>query len=71
MERSSSHRKIIRHQFDSFCKKVLSGEAKDRKKENARRLKHEIPFSEMPPGEIEQIFILDEYSTDSTAYNTA
>ena len=28
MELSPSQRKTIRHQFDSFCKKVLAGEAK-------------------------------------------
>lgn len=65
MELSSSQRKTIRHQFDSFCKKVVREEYRDCVREARRRLQHEIAFSELSPKEMDQLYIMDEYSTDS------
>lgn len=65
MELSSSQRKTIRHQFDSFCKKVLREEYRDYVRETQRRLQHEISFSELSPQEMDQLYVMDEYSTDS------
>ena len=65
MELSSSQRKTIQHQFDSFCKKVLREEYRDCVREAQRRLEHEISFSALSPQELDQLYVMDEYSTDS------
>lgn len=65
MELSSSQRKTIRHQFDSFCKKVLREEYRDCVRKAKRRLQHEISFSGLSSKELEQLFIMDEYPSDN------
>ena len=65
MELSSSQQKTVQHQFDSFCKKILREEYRDCVREAQRRLKYEISFSELSPQEMEQLYVMDEYSTDS------
>jgi RNA polymerase sigma factor (sigma-70 family) len=65
MELSSSRRKTIRHQFDSFCKKVLREKYRDCMREAQRRLQYEISFSDLSPQELDQLYVMDEYSTDS------
>lgn len=69
MELSSSQRKTIRYQFDSFCKKVLREEYRDYMREVQRRLIHEISFSELSQQEMEQLYVMDEYSTDSSHFS--
>lgn len=69
MELSPSQRKTIKHQFDSFCKKVLAGEAKDCKKEIVRRMQHEIYFCELSPQEMDHLCVMDDYSTDSCHFS--
>lgn len=66
MEQSSSSTKesTIQHQFDSFCKKVLKGEASNYRKELARRFQYEVTFSELSEMELNQLYVMDEYSTD-------
>lgn len=66
MEQSSSNTKetTIQHQFDSFCRKVLKGEASNYRKELARRYQFEVAFSELSEKELNQLYIMDEYSTD-------
>ncbi len=51
----------IRHQFDSFCKKVLKNEARNCYDEKHYRSKHERIFSELSKHEILQLSIMDEY----------
>lgn len=65
MELSSSQKKTIRHQFDSFCKKILREEYRDCVREARRRLDHEISFSELSLQEMEQLYVMDEYPSDS------
>ncbi len=65
MELSSSQRKTIRHQFDSFCKKVLREQCRDCIREAQRRLQYEISFSDLSPQELDQLYVMDEYSIDS------
>lgn len=65
MELSSSQKETIRHQFDSFCKKVLREEYRDYVRETQRRSNHEISFSELSPKELEQLYVMDEYPSDS------
>lgn len=69
MEQSSSQRETIRHQFDSFCKKVLREEYRDYVREVRRRLQHEISFSELSPQEMDQLFVIDEYFIGSTHFS--
>lgn len=69
MELSSSQRKTIRHQFDSFCKKILREEYRDCVREAQRRLQYEISFSELSPQELDQLYVMDEYSTDSNHFS--
>lgn len=66
MEQSSSstNESTIRHQFDSFCKKILKGEANSYRKELVRRFQYEVPFSELSERELSQLYAMDEYSTD-------
>lgn len=65
MELSSSQQITVQHQFDSFCKKILREKYRDCVREAQRRLKYEISFSELSPQEMEQLYVMDEYSTDS------
>lgn len=54
MERSSSNNKgkTVQHQFDSFCRKVLKGEASNYRKALARRWRYEVTFSELSEKEL-------------------
>ncbi|SHH70672.1 RNA polymerase sigma factor [Desulfosporosinus lacus] len=65
MELSSSQRKTIRHQFDSFCKKILREEYRDCVREAQRRLQYEISFSDLSPQELDHLFVIDDYSIGS------
>lgn len=69
MELSSSQRKTIRHQFDSYCKKVLRGEYHDCLREIRRVLQHEVSFSRLSRQELAQLFVVDEYSTNETYFD--
>lgn len=64
MEQSSSQRKTVEHQFDSFCKKVLREERRDIIRALQYRVKNEILFCEMSPKEIDELMAVDKYSTD-------
>ena len=62
MEQSSSEKQIrIRKQFDSFCKTILKNEMIDYERARSYRLKHEVSFSELTEGELEQLKTDDEY----------
>jgi RNA polymerase sigma factor (sigma-70 family) len=66
MERSSSNNKgkTVQHQFDSFCRKVLKGEASNYRKALARRWQYEVTFSELSEKELNQLYAMDEYAID-------
>lgn len=64
LELSSSQKKTIRHQFDSFCKKVLREESRDYMRELSRRAEHEVSLSELSAEQMEQLFVVDEYPSD-------
>jgi len=66
MERSSSNNKgkTVQHQFDSFCRKVLKGEASNYRKALARRWRYEVNFSELSEKELNKLYVMDEYSND-------
>ena len=64
MELTPSQKKTVRHQFDSFCKKVLREEVRDYAKQIAWRSEHEVSLSELSEEQINQAYILDEYPSD-------
>jgi len=66
MEQFSSPKdeQTIRHQFDSFVKRVLRGEVSDYRKELARRSEHEVAFSELSEKELGTLYTTDEYPSD-------
>lgn len=68
MELTPSQKKTVRHQFDSFCKKVLREEARDYLKQIAWRSEHEVSLSELSEEQINQAYILDEYPSDYTQF---
>ena len=69
MEQSSSEKQIrIRKQFDSFCKTILKNEMIDYERARSYRLKHEVSFSELTEGELEQLKTDDEYIVGSEMF---
>ena len=69
MEQSSSEKQIrIRKQFDSFCKTILKNEMIDYERARSFRLKHEVSFSELTEGELEQLKTDDEYIVESEMF---
>ena len=64
MELSPSRQKTIRHQFDSFCKKILREEYRDCMREVQRRMRHELSFSALSSHETEQLYVMNEYPSD-------
>ena len=69
MEQSSSEKQLrIKKQFDSFYKTVLKNEMIDYERARSYRLKHEISFSELTEGELEQLKTDDEYIVESEMF---
>ena len=69
MKLSPSQMKTVRHQFDSFCRKVLREESRNYKKQLVRRAEKEINFSELSETELSQRYVMDEYPSDSTFFD--
>ena len=69
MALTPSPKKTVRHQFDSFCKKVLRGEARDYAKHIAWRSEHEVSLSELSEEQINCTYILDEHPFDYTQFD--
>ena len=70
MEQSSfCDEQTIKHQFDSFCKKVLKGEAIDYQRHMMYRQKYEILLSELSERELGDVFIMDEYNVENSNFN--
>lgn len=64
MEQSSSQRKTVEHQFDSFCKRLLKNETRNILRDMKNRQKYQVLFSEMPLREIDVLMTMDKYPTD-------
>ena len=69
MELTPSQRKTVRHQFDSFCRKVLREEARDYIRELMRRAAHEIPLLELSEERMERLYVLDEYPSEAIHFD--
>ena len=61
MELTPSQKKTVRHQFDSFCRKVLREEGRDYIKEMTRRSDKEVNLSEE---QLSQLYTTDVYPSD-------
>lgn len=69
MELTPSHMKTVRHQFDSFCKKVIREEARNYIKHIAWRSEHEESLSELSGEQMSQLYVMDEYPSDQTQFS--
>lgn len=68
MDLTSSQKKTIRHQFDSFCKKVLRSEKVDYLRTLSSQMKKEILFSELSQSQIDELRVTDKYPSDLTMF---
>ncbi len=64
MELTPSQKKTVRHQFDSFCRKILREEARDYIREKTRLAEHEVSLSELSEEQMERLYVLDEYPSE-------
>lgn len=69
MELPPPQKKTIRHQFDSFCRKVLREEACDYERHIAWRSAHEISLSELSEEQERQMCVSDTYPTEQTHFH--
>lgn len=69
MELTPSQKKTVRHQFDSFCKKVLREETRDYFRQLARYSEHEVSLSELSEDQMERLYVLDEYPSEATLFD--
>ena len=67
--KSSSFEQAIQAQFDCLTKKVIKRAALKYNRDISRRLKHEVPFSEISDLELNKAGVYDKYSSDYTAFN--
>ncbi|MFQ7881644.1 MAG: RNA polymerase sigma factor [Blautia producta] len=67
--KSSSFQQAIQAQFDCLTKKVIKRAAMKYNRDISRRLKHEVPFSEISDLELNKAGVYDKYSNDYTAFN--
>ena len=71
MELTPSQKKTVRHQFDSFCRKVLREEARDYERHIAWRSDHEVSLSELSEEQERQMYVLDKYPFRADAFSCA
>ena len=64
MELTPSQKKTVRHQFDSYCRKVLRKEARDYMRNLARQNAHEVSLSELSEEQMARLYVLDEYPSE-------
>ena len=69
MKKQVSDPVTIQHQFDSFVKKVLTGEVKSYRAEMARQSAKEALFSELSERELNQLCSFDKYDEGSEEVN--
>lgn len=69
MTLSPSQIQTVRHQFDSFCKKVLREESRDYERQLAHILEREITFSDLSESILSRIGVMDEYPSDHTYFD--
>lgn len=71
MELTPSQKKTVRHQFDSFCRKVLREEARDYERHIAWRSDHEVSLSELSEEQERQMYGAGRVSVRADAFSCA
>lgn len=71
MDLASSQKQTIRHQFDSFCKKILRGEKINFQRKLDTQIGHEILFSEMSAKQIDELRVTDKYPSDVNMFKVS
>lgn len=61
---SISQMETIRHQFDSFCQKVLREESRNLKVQYARRAEREVALSQLSEKQLQEFRTEDRYPSD-------
>ena len=61
---SISQMETIRHQFDSFCRKVLREESRNLKMQYARRAEREVALSQLSEKQLQGFSTEDRYPSD-------
>ena len=71
MEQNSTPQteQTVRHQFDSFVKKVLRDEVCTYRKEMARRAQFEVTFSELSEAKLNTFYTIDEHPSDHYTFH--
>ena len=69
MELTPSQKETVRHQFDSFCRKVLREEARDYERHIAWRYAHEVSFSELSEELTRYVSVLEKYPSGQTHFH--
>lgn len=64
MELTPSQKKTARHQFDSYCRRILREKARDYIREISRLAEHEMSLSELSEEQMERLYVLDEYPSE-------
>ena len=64
MEFTPSQKKTVRHQFDSYCRKVLREEARDYMRSLARQAGREASLSDLAEEQMARLYVLDEYPSE-------
>ena len=60
---------VERNRLDAFCKTVLRNEAINYLSELARRRDREKPLDTLPQAEMDKLYTLDEYPSDSFKFS--
>ena len=68
---STSDKRRIQEQFDSFCKKVLRGETSDYRKELARLADNEISIFDLTDKELNRLCATTECPLEDTLYQVS
>lgn len=68
MRLSPVQMETIRHQFDSFCRKVLREKSRDIERQRKRRSQKEVCFSAVSEQQLAQFFVFDEYPSENTYF---
>lgn len=69
MELTPSQKKTVRHQFDSFCRKVLREEARNYLRDLMRRAAHEVSLSELSEEQMERLYVPDKYPSEAIHFD--
>jgi RNA polymerase sigma factor (sigma-70 family) len=59
----------VRHRFDSYCKKVLKGAARNHYEAQRKRAEREVPLSQLSEQELSKLTALDEYFEDGAVFD--